>query len=81
MDAVEAEITCPRLCFAGSSDTIVYDERWGGVTVDIGGAVSANRAELKASGWQVEILHGLDHTQAMQPSAVLPIIRPWLVSQ
>ncbi|ONI79798.1 alpha/beta hydrolase [Actinosynnema sp. ALI-1.44] len=78
--AAQARLSCPRLCFAGTKDTIVYDERWGGVTVDIAGPLAVNRAELTAAGWDVHLLDGLDHTTAMQPSAVLPILRPWLVS-
>jgi hypothetical protein len=37
------------------------------------------RAELEALGWQVRVLEGLDHTQAMQAVHVLPILRPWLI--
>ncbi|HEX5115492.1 MAG TPA: alpha/beta hydrolase [Pseudonocardiaceae bacterium] len=77
--SVRPAITCPRLCFVGSADRIAYDERWGGVTVDIAGATVANRAELTAAGWDVRVLDGLDHTQAMQPDNVLPVLRPWLV--
>ena len=29
-------------------------------------------------GWEVRVLEGLDHTQAMQAAQVLPILRPWL---
>jgi hypothetical protein len=39
------------------------------------------RAELEALGWQVRVLDGLDHIKAMQAVQVLPILRPWLVSQ
>ncbi|MGW4461908.1 alpha/beta fold hydrolase [Micromonospora sp. NPDC004704] len=77
--AAQDRITCPRLCFVGSADTIPYDERWGGVTVDIAGPVGKGRGELAALGWQVRVLDGLDHTQAMQPGNVLPVLRPWLV--
>jgi pimeloyl-ACP methyl ester carboxylesterase len=73
-----AELTCPRLCFAGSADRIEYSERWGGVTVDIAGPLQRNRAELAARGWTVEVLDGLDHMGAMQAAAVLPVVRPWL---
>ncbi|WP_326559924.1 alpha/beta fold hydrolase [Micromonospora sp. NBC_01796] len=77
--AAQDRITCPRLCFVGSADTIPYDERWGGVTVDIAGPVEKGRGELAALGWQVRVLDGLDHTRAMQPGNVLPVLRPWLV--
>ncbi|GIH93577.1 alpha/beta fold hydrolase [Planobispora siamensis] len=78
--AVQERLTCPRLCFAGSADTITYDERWGGVVVDIAGPFAGQRAELESLGWEVRVLDGLDHTQAMQPGHVLPVLRPWLDS-
>jgi hypothetical protein len=34
-----------------------------------------------ALGWEVRVLEGLDHTQAMQAVHVLPILRPWLVGR
>jgi pimeloyl-ACP methyl ester carboxylesterase len=77
----QARITCPRLCFAGSADTIQYDERWGGVRVDLVTPLMTRRAELEDLGWDVRVLDGLDHTQAMQAGAVLPVLRPWLTSR
>ena len=38
--------------------------------------VVSRQAELEALGWQVQV----DHTQAMQATQVLPILRPWLVA-
>lgn len=73
-----SEVDCPRLCFAGSDDEIDYDERWGGVHVSMAGPIRDNRDELEAAGWTVRLLDGLDHTQAMQGPAVLPVLRPWL---
>jgi pimeloyl-ACP methyl ester carboxylesterase len=79
--AAQAQIRCPRLCFVGSADEIDYDERWGGVHVSMAGPVIDRRAELEALGWQVRVLEGLDHTQAMQAAQVVPILRPWLITQ
>lgn len=73
-------VTCPRLAFAGTADEIEYGERWGGVHVSIGGALAAHADELRAAGWEVRPLDGLDHTRAMQPDAVLPVLGPWLAS-
>ena len=73
-------VTCPRLAFAGTDDEIEYGERWGGVHVSIGGALAARADELRAAGWDVRLLDGLDHTRAMQPDAVLPVLGPWLAS-
>jgi pimeloyl-ACP methyl ester carboxylesterase len=78
--AAQAQVRCPRLCFVGSADEIDYDERWGGVRVSLARPVVDRRAELEALGWEVRVLEGLDHTQAMQAARVLPILRPWLVA-
>jgi len=78
--AAQAQVSCPRLCFVGSADEITYDERWGGVRLSMADPVISRRAELESLGWQVQILEGLDHTQAMQTPHVLPILRPWLLS-
>lgn len=76
--AAQPRLGCPRLCFAGSADEIVYDEHWGGVRVSIAEPVVRRRAELEALGWDVRVLEGSDHLQAMQANQVLPILRPWL---
>lgn len=78
--AAQAQIACPRMCFAGSNDEIAYDERWGDVVVRIAAPLIQHRAELERYGWQVHVLDGLDHMQAMQAANVLPILRPWLTS-
>ena len=79
--AVQAQLSCPRLCFVGSADEITYDERWGGLQVSFAGPVINRRAELEALGWQVRVLEGLDHTQAMQAVRVVPILRHWLITK
>jgi pimeloyl-ACP methyl ester carboxylesterase len=63
-----------------AADAIDYEERWGGVRVSVADPVIRHRAELEALGWQVEVLEGLDHLQAMQAARVLPILRPWLLA-
>jgi pimeloyl-ACP methyl ester carboxylesterase len=78
--AAQAQVTCPRLCLVGSADEISYDERWGGVRVSMADPVIGRRAELESLGWQVEVLEGLDHLQAMQTANVLPILRPFFLS-
>ncbi|GGT20615.1 alpha/beta fold hydrolase [Nonomuraea spiralis] len=77
-DDSQVRLSCPRLCFAGSQDEIVYDERWGGTHVSIAGPLLRDRAAIEALGWDVEVLDGLDHTGAMQSANALPILRPWL---
>jgi pimeloyl-ACP methyl ester carboxylesterase len=78
--AAQAQVRCPRQCFVGSADEITYDERWGGVHVSMADPIVTRRAELESLGWQVQILEGLDHTQAMQAPNVLPVLRPWLLT-
>ncbi|AXI76320.1 alpha/beta fold hydrolase [Peterkaempfera bronchialis] len=79
--AVQPRISCPRLCFVGAADEISYGESWGGVQVSMAGPIVDRRAELEALGWDVRVLDGLDHTHAMQPGHVLPVLRPWLASR
>ena len=76
--AAQARITCPRLCFVGSADEIQYGEKWGGVLVSLAGPVIRERAQLESLGWDVRVLEGLDHTQAMQAAQVVPMLRSWL---
>jgi pimeloyl-ACP methyl ester carboxylesterase len=78
--AAQARIRCPRLCFVGAADEVAYGERWGGVQVSLAEPIIDRRADLEALGWQVHVLDGLDHMQAMQAAQVLPILRPWLIA-
>jgi pimeloyl-ACP methyl ester carboxylesterase len=78
--AAQALITCPRLCFVGSADEIQYGKRWGDVHVSLAGPILQGRAQLEELGWDVRVLDGLDHMQAMQATQVIPIIHSWLAS-
>ena len=73
-----SSLRMPRLAFAGEKDTIVYGASWDDAVVDIAGPLIANRDELVAQGWTVEIVPGADHMTAMRVDRVLPILRPWL---
>ncbi|MEK5446679.1 hypothetical protein NSS85_07490 [Paenibacillus sp. FSL R7-0331] len=68
--AIQQLLELPRLAFAGEKDTIVYGENFG-----------QNKAALEQLGWDVEIImgSGMDHTKAMQPATVLPLLKPWLI--
>lgn len=79
--AAQARLTCPRLCFVGSADDIRYDQSWGDVFVDLAGPIMHGQAELEKFGWDVQVLDGLDHIQAMQARHVIPILRSWLASK
>jgi hypothetical protein len=63
-------IRCPRLCFAGNVDNI-YD-------LGIGRTVVDQRETLEGSGWDVRILDGLDHGDALQPEVFVPLVAGWL---
>lgn len=79
--AAQARVRCPRLCFVGSADAIQYGKRWGDVFVSLAAPIVQGRTQLEALGWDVRVLEGLDHMQAMQAAQVLPILRPWLTSR
>jgi hypothetical protein len=78
--AAQARITCFRLCFVGSADEIQYGENWGNVHVSLAGPVVRGQAQLSDLGWDVRVLDGLDHIQAMQAKQVVPILRSWLTT-
>jgi pimeloyl-ACP methyl ester carboxylesterase len=79
--AAQAQITCPRLCFVGSADEIQYDKSWGNVHVSLADPIVRGQAQLSDFGWDVRVLDGLDHIQAMQATQVVPILHSWLASQ
>ncbi|WP_340024216.1 alpha/beta hydrolase [Paenibacillus sp. FSL K6-1096] len=74
-------LVMPRMAFAGEQDKIVYGDNFGGVTVDIAGRLVGHQSVLEQLGWDVAILKGsgMDHTKAMQPETVLPVLKPWLI--
>jgi hypothetical protein len=76
--AGQTRINCPGLCLVGSADEMQYGAQWGNVHVSIVGPIVAGRAELEGLGWDVQLLEGLDHMQAMQASQVVPLLRWWL---
>ncbi|NOU72978.1 alpha/beta hydrolase [Paenibacillus sp. LMG 31458] len=78
---IQHKLQLPKLAFAGEMDSIAYGENFGNVTVDMVGLLKRNRRELADLGWDVEILRGsdMDHTKAMQPSSVLPLLKPWFM--
>ncbi|MDQ2715836.1 MAG: alpha/beta hydrolase, partial [Chloroflexota bacterium] len=77
----QARLTCPRLCFVGSADEILYDKSWGDVHVSLADPIVRGQAQLSDLGWDVRVLDELDHIQTMQASQVVPIVRPWLASR
>jgi pimeloyl-ACP methyl ester carboxylesterase len=78
--AAQARLTCPRLCFVGSKDEIQYSKSWGNVYVSLADPIVRGQAQLSELGWDVRVLDGLDHIQAMQAKQVVPILRSWLAT-
>ena len=58
-----------------------YTKSWGNVTVSLAGPIVQGQAQLSDLGWDVRVLDGLDHIQAMQAKQVVPILRSWLAAQ
>ncbi|MEV4631016.1 alpha/beta hydrolase [Micromonospora sp. NPDC049523] len=75
--SIQAQVTCPRLCFVGATEEVPYGQR-GDVSVDVGAVVRQRQSELAALGWDVRILDGLDSAEAAQDPHVLRVLRPWL---
>jgi pimeloyl-ACP methyl ester carboxylesterase len=71
-------LTVPRLVFAGANDNIAYGPKWDDAIVVIADAITEHRKELETHGWTVATVPDADHMKAMQASAVLPILIPWL---
>ncbi|HEX5012930.1 MAG TPA: alpha/beta hydrolase [Candidatus Limnocylindrales bacterium] len=67
-----------KVAIVGEKDEIQYGPTWGDVFVSLAAPTIRARSELEARGWDVHVLEGLDHTTAMLPGAVLPILRSWL---
>ena len=65
----------------GSADEVQYGKSWGDVHVSLAGPIMHGRAQLEDLGWDVRVLDGLDHIQAMQATQVVPILRSWLASK
>ena len=65
----------------GSADEIKYDQHWGNVSVSLAGPIVQGQTQLSDLGWDVCMLDGLDHIQAMQAKQVVPILRSWLATK
>jgi pimeloyl-ACP methyl ester carboxylesterase len=81
-DDRKAEAAIPaateKVAIVGEKDEIQYGPTWGDVFVSLAAPTINARGELEQRGWEVHVLDGLDHTTAMLPNAVLPILRAWL---
>ncbi|WP_216368773.1 hypothetical protein [Dictyobacter arantiisoli] len=49
--------------------------------MSLAGPIIHEQAQLEELGWDVKILDGLDHIQAMQATQVVPILHSWLASK
>lgn len=75
--AATTSLTIPGLAFAGEADNISYGAQWDNAKVRIADALRTNQPALEDLGWEVAWLPG-DHMAAMQATAVLPVLTPWL---
>jgi hypothetical protein len=78
--AIQTQVTSPRLCFVGGTDETPSGRPYDGISVDAGTLVRERQPELRALGWDVRILDGLDRTGAGEPEQVLGVLRPWLTA-
>ncbi|HLH62363.1 MAG TPA: hypothetical protein VKV20_11825 [Ktedonobacteraceae bacterium] len=46
--------------------------------MSLAGPIVQGQAQLHDLGWDVQVLDGLDHIQAMQAKYVVPTLRSWL---
>lgn len=67
-------ISCPRLVFVGEDGDVAP----AGVPIANASLVREHRAELERAGWQVEVVDGHGHGLGLDPTAVVPLIRPFL---
>lgn len=67
-------ITCPRLAFIGTHDTVEI----GGVHLPLSEIVQEKYAELEGNGWCIRQVSGWDHSLYKHPKTVVPIIREFL---
>lgn len=64
----------PRLVYAGAEDVIERE----GIRMATTEKLRAHRAQLEAWGWRVEQIPRADHAVWANPSAVVPVVRPFL---
>jgi dienelactone hydrolase len=69
-----AELTCPRMTFAGNKDEFVA----GGQRIHIGPLLAEHRAELERMGWTVELIDGFGHGLGARPDVIMPILGRFL---
>jgi pimeloyl-ACP methyl ester carboxylesterase len=69
-DAPIRQISCPRLCVAGTADNMYG--------VGLGARIMAQREELERLGWDVRFVDGLEHMEVLEPSVFIPLIGEWL---
>jgi pimeloyl-ACP methyl ester carboxylesterase len=68
--APQAQVTCPRLCLASTTDDIYGS--------GIGATIVAERELLERLGWDVRLVEGLDHMAVLEPDVFVPLVGEWL---
>ena len=73
--AAQSKVRCPRLNFIGTADDVTLN---GELLTRMGETVARHRAELEGFGWEVQLLEGLNHMEAVASGIAIPIVRQWL---
>ena len=66
----------PRLSWIGDADQPTMN---GKPLTHMGKLVMRNKPELEALGWDVQILPGRNHLDALAPDVQVPVIKKWLL--
>ena len=73
--AIQGQLTMPRLSWIGDQDQVTLNAE---KLTHLGQTVIKNRAELEKHGWDVIILPGRNHLDALMPAVQVPLIAKWL---
>lgn len=73
-DNASKSLSIPRLAYAGADG----DTTAGSYTIQNASILRDKQAELEARGWQVQLIEGAAHEDGLNPSKILPIVRPFL---
>lgn len=68
------KVHCPSLVFAGSKGDVAAGDEW----IRIASTLRENTGTLQAAGWQVHLAPDRDHASTLDPSILLPVLRPFL---
>ncbi len=76
-NAAQQLLQMPRLCYVGSEDHVQVN---GEVVTSLANTVVEQRDALEGLGWDVVVVDGCNHRQAMAPDVFRSTVLPWLDS-